>query len=235
MTGWPDPAILLPDILCDVALFAPLMPALSADRPVMVAPIADGDRAESVAQALLDRFPPRFVLIGQGLGGVIAMEVLRRAPDRIAGLALIASYTQGETPAKAAERDPRIASARAGRMEAVAEAEFPPGCLAPGVGRADVQRRIAAMARQCPPERYAAQSRLLQRRADYQGTLRRVQSPALVLCGAHDTLAPPRRQQIVAELIYKARFDVIAEAGHMPALEAPDATCAILSDWLSGI
>lgn len=226
------PLVLLPDILCDIALFDPVLRHLSADRPVMFVPLLGGDSSAALATAILAVLPPRFAVLGQGLGGVIAMEIASRAPERIERLALIGSYPQTEMPAKAAEREPRVAIARGGRMEAVAEAEFPAETLAPGAGRAAVMRAVAAMARRTGPQIYADHTRALQRRPDHQGTLRRLHCPALVLCGAHDMLAPPRRQQIVAELIRGAVYCMLDDAGHMPTLEAPEAVMTALQGWL---
>ncbi len=232
MTNTADPLVLLPDILCDAALFEPLMRPLAATRPVMIAPVIGADTSGAMATALLDHLPARFAVLGQGLGGVVAMDLARLAADRITRIALVASYPLAETPLTAADREPRIASARAGRMDAAAEAEFPAEALAPGPARADVMRILRDMAARQPAETYAAQSRALQRRPDHQGTLRRLHCPALVLSGAHDTLAPPRRQQIVAELFRNGQSVVLENAGHMPTLEAPDAVLSAVDRWL---
>jgi pimeloyl-ACP methyl ester carboxylesterase len=232
MSNTPEGVVLIPDILCDACLFGPILQPLAANRPVTLAPATGADSSAVMAQALLTRLPDRFALVGQGLGGVIAMDIAQRAPDRITRLALIATYPFAETPVTAADREPRIASARAGRMDVAAEAEFPADTLAPGMGRANVQRTLDAMAGRMPAETYVRQSRALQRRPDHQGTLRRLQVPVLVLCGAHDTLAPPRRQQIVADLIRGATLTVLDDAGHMPTLEAPQALLQAVDAWL---
>jgi pimeloyl-ACP methyl ester carboxylesterase len=78
---------------------------------------------------------------------------------------------------------------------------------------------------------FIRQSRALQRRPDQQKTLRKIRVPALVLCGAHDTLTPPRRHEFMSELIPYAQLRIIENAGHIPTLEAPRETNAALAEW----
>lgn len=74
--------------------------------------------------------------------------------------------------------------------------------------------------------------RALQRRRDQQATLRRCKVPTLILCGEYDRLTPLKRHAFMAELIPYARLEVIADAGHLPTLEAPDAVIAALRAWM---
>ncbi|MBC7181465.1 MAG: alpha/beta hydrolase, partial [Roseovarius sp.] len=84
-----EPVVFLPGMMCDARLFAPQMTALSPDMAVTVAPITGGDRIEEIASDLLDVLPRRFALAGLSMGGIVAMEILRRAPDRVTRLALM--------------------------------------------------------------------------------------------------------------------------------------------------
>ncbi|MGB0797796.1 MAG: alpha/beta fold hydrolase, partial [Planktomarina sp.] len=75
-----EPIVFLPGMMCDARLFAPQIDSLSADRAVMVAPIHLGERIEEIASSVLDAAPARFALAGLSMGGIVAMEVFRRAP-----------------------------------------------------------------------------------------------------------------------------------------------------------
>ncbi|GAB4282098.1 MAG: alpha/beta fold hydrolase [Roseovarius sp.] len=227
-----EPLVLLPGAMCDARLFAPQLTTFSTGMAVTVAPVTGGDRIEEIASGLLDVLPRRFALAGLSMGGIVAMEILRRAPERVLRLALMDTNALPETPQSAADYEPLIIKIKAGRIEEAVQALVGPGTLAPGPGRATVMARMTAMARAVGAPAAERQLRAIQRRRDYQAVLRRCRVPALVLCGAHDRLTPPRRHELMAGLIPGAELVVIDEAGHLPVLEAPQAVNAALHRWL---
>ena len=232
MTLMPDPLVLLPGMMCDARLFAPQITDLSRDHAVMVAPITQGERIEEIASALLDVLPAKFALAGLSMGGIVAMELLRRAPDRITRLALMDTNPLAETPQTAAAYEPMIIGARSGRLDEVLRWFMKPEFLAPGPQRLAVLNQVFEMGRDLGPEVMVRQVRALQRRRDQQPTLRRCKVPTLILCGAYDTLTPLKRHAFMAELIPYAKLEVIEDAGHLPTLEAPEAVTAALRGWL---
>ncbi len=125
-----------------------------------------------------------------------------------------------------------IVGVRAGRLDEVMREAMKPDYLAPGPGRMAVLNTVYAMAADLGPEVFIRQQRALQRRRDQQSTLRKCKVPTLVLCGAHDRLTPVKRHSFMAELIPTARLEVIEEAGHLPPLEAPEATLRALRGWM---
>ncbi|TMM50858.1 alpha/beta fold hydrolase [Sulfitobacter sabulilitoris] len=228
-----EPLVLLPGMMCDARLYGPQIAELSADTAVMVAPITNGERIEEIASSLLDQLPQRFALAGLSMGGIVAMELLRRAPDRITRIALMGTSPLAETPQIAAAREPNIVAARTGRLAQVMRDEMKPHYLAPGAARDEVLDLVVDMAETLGPEVFVRQSRALQRRRDQQATLRRCKVPALVLCGAHDALCPVKRHSFMAELIPYAKLVVLDHAGHLPTLELPAETTRALRDWMS--
>lgn len=228
-----EPLVLLPGMMCDARLFGPQIAELSADTSVMVAPITRGERIEEIASMLLDQLPQRFALAGLSMGGIVAMELLRRAPDRITRLALMDTNPLAETPQIAAAREPQIVKARAGSMLEVMREEMKPNYLAPGPYRNEVLDLVMDMAHALGPEVFIRQSRALQRRKDQQPTLRKCRVPTLVLCGAHDALCPVKRHEFMAELIPGAVLRVMEQSGHLPTLEQPSDTTFALREWLA--
>lgn len=226
------PLVLMPEMMCDVRIFENQINVLSRNRAVTFAPITEGERIEDIASELLDQLPHRFALCGLGMGGVVAMEMLRRAPDRLAKLCLIGVSPLAETPADASEREPQIVRARTGRLDEVMNEIMRAEYLAPGPGRVPVLNQFRAMAADLGDDVFVRQSRALQRRRDQQGTLRKCKVPALILCGEYDTLTPLKRQEFMADLIPTAQLRVIANAGHLPTLEQPEAVTEILQEWL---
>jgi len=227
-----EPLVLLPGMMCDARLFGPQIAELSSDTAVMVAPITQGERIEEIASSLLDQLPKRFALAGLSMGGIVAMEIVRRAPDRVTRIALMDTNPLAETPVVAVNREPQIIKARSGRMLEVMREEMKPNYLAPGPYREDVLALVMDMAEVLGPEVFIRQSRALQRRKDQQATLARLKVPALVLCGAHDALCPVKRHETMAELIPTAELVVLPDSGHLPTLEQPMETTAALRAWL---
>ena len=226
------PLVLLPGMMCDGRLFGPQIAAFSGRIPIQIAPMGGHDNMADLAAGVLAHAPPRFALAGLSMGGILGMEILRQAPDRVAGIALMDTNPLAETPVVAANREPQIVKARSGRLMEVMRDEMKPNYLAPGPQRTDVLELVMDMAEVLGPEVFIRQSRALQRRRDQQSVLRKCRTPALVLCGEHDQLCPVKRHTFMAELIPYSELVVLPDAGHLPTLEQPAATTAALRNWM---
>ncbi|MEM1038251.1 MAG: alpha/beta fold hydrolase [Pseudomonadota bacterium] len=226
-----EPVVFLPGMMCDARLFAPQIDALSRERSVMVAPML-GDRIEEIASNVLTAAPAKFALAGLSMGGIVAMEVFRRAPDRVTRIALMDTNPVSETPERAAAREPQIVKVKAGKLRDVMRDEMKPQYLANGPLKGDILDLCMQMAEDLGPDVFLRQSRALQRRRDQQSTLRKIKCPALVLCGEHDKLCTPERHQFIAELIPYSVFKVIGGAGHLPTLEQPALVTELMREWL---
>ena len=225
------PLVLVPGMMCDARLFGPQVGALSHGRAILCAPLL-GASVEEIAQGVLAAAPPRFALAGLSMGGIVAMEVLRRAPGRVTHLALMDTNARAESAEVAARREPQIEAVRAGRLEAVMRDEMKPNYLAPGPGRGAVLDLVMEMALAQGAGAFERQSRALQSRSDAREALRGWPGPALVLCGRHDALCPVFRHEEIAGLLPAAELVVIEEAGHLPTLEATGAVTAAMAGWL---
>lgn len=228
-----EPLVFLPGMMCDARLFGPQIAEMSADTAVMLAPITRGDRMEETASALLDQLPKRFALAGLSMGGMVAMEILRRAPDRVTRIALIATTPLAETPVIAANREEDIVKVRAGRLDEVMRQKFTLEAFAPGPYRVEIMEMVMDMAQTLGSDVFIRQSRALQRRKDQQATLRKCQVPVLALCGAHDPVCPVKRHEAMAELAPFAELQVLEDSGHFVTLEQPGAATAALKGWMA--
>ena len=228
-----EPLVLLPGLMCDARVFAPQIEHFSRKRAVTVAPISLGERIEEIASGLLDQLPHRFALVGLSMGGVVALEIARRAPDRVSRLCLMATDAQADTPQTAAAREAHMVGAKAGRLEDVMRKIIGSETLAPGARRVPILNDVIAMALDQGSAVFERQMRALQRRPDQQGALRLIKAPTLLLCGAHDQLTPVRKHAFMAEMIPSSDLKVIEDAGHLPTLEAPEAVNEALDVWLS--
>ncbi|MEO0893375.1 MAG: alpha/beta fold hydrolase [Pseudomonadota bacterium] len=226
-----DPLVFLPGLMCDARVFSVPMTAFSPHMSVTVAPVTGGDRIEEIASRVLDALPRRFALVGMSMGGIVAMEILRRVPDRVSRVALISTNSLAETPQSAGDYEPMIIKMRSGGLEEAVDMMIRPDSLAPGPQRVEVQATMRDMAVHLGAKTIIQQVRALQRRRDYQAVLRRCQVPALVMCGAHDRLTPVKRHELMADLIPQARMRVLDGSGHLPILEQPDEVIAELFEW----
>lgn len=224
--------VMIPPMLSDARIFARQLQDLSREHGVMVAPPTRGERMEEIASQVLTWAPSKFALMGMGLGGMVAMEVLRRAPDRVTRIALISTTPQADTPEAAAAREPHIIAARAGRWDDVLQHEINSTWMAPSTDKVDLVRRLTAMGRDIGPEVYVKQARAMQRRKDQQTTLRQIQQPTTVICGRHDGQYHLKRHEFLAELIPYATLEIIEGAGYLPTLESPDAVTDALQRWM---
>ena len=232
LAGGPLPLVLLPGSMCDARLFAPQVEALSTGRCLVLPSLALDDAVEDMAARVLAEAPPVFALLGLSLGGIVAMEVARRAPDRVARLALLDTNHLPEPPAVAQTRASYVERARAGDLEGVMRDELKPRYLAEGPRKAATLDLCMRMALDLGPDVFERQSRAISTRPDQSGALPGLAMPTLVLCGAQDGLCPPARHDAIAALLPNARRVTIAGAGHLPVLERPDETNAAIAGWL---
>ena len=228
------PIVFLPGYLSDQRLFLAQAFALSRDHIVIHAPLI-GERCEEMASALLPNLPPRFVLVGASLGGTVALDILRKAPERVKRLCLISTDVFPDPPQVSADREPLLIRARAGRLEDAIRAPLPPDTLAPGPGRAGVTDYYIEMAKERGLSGFQTHTRALQRRKDHQSTLYRASCPVQIIAGRHDTLVTPKRQAFMAELAPLSSYACLDGCGHLPTLEDPVAVSEVLADWLETV
>jgi len=221
-------------MMCDARLFAPQIAALSAGRTVLVPPLTGTNTIAGMAHSVLKSAPPQFALAGLSMGGIVAMEIMRHAPERVTHLALMATNPKAEDPAVSANREHQKAQVRQGHLRAVLRDEMKPNYLTDSAHKDDILDLCMTMAMDLGPEVFLNQSEALATRPDQQDNLKLVNVPSLILCGKEDRLCPLDRHVLLAQLIPGARLEVIDEAGHLPTLEQPEATTTALRIWLDG-
>lgn len=221
--------VCLPGTLCDGRVFAPLLARLGCKA--LCPGLAGSDSVAALAAHLLPGLPARCVLLGFSFGGMVAFELLRRAPERVAGLVLLGTNARADTLHGQAARARQVALARAEGAEAVIEADWPNPVGPASAGRADILALLRAMARAVGAEGLARQGRAAATRPDSRADLPRWTGPALVLHGAEDRTCPPCRGEEIAGLLPNARLRVIEGAGHFALLEQPGALAAEMRAW----
>jgi pimeloyl-ACP methyl ester carboxylesterase len=116
-------------MMCDALVFYAQVTTLSAEFPITFAPITMGERMEEFASQILTWLPPKFALGRMDMGGMVAMEILRRAPERVTRVAFISTNAQSDTPEISALREPSIIAAKSGRLNDAMQTEINPAWL----------------------------------------------------------------------------------------------------------
>ncbi|HMO09681.1 MAG TPA: alpha/beta fold hydrolase [Paracoccaceae bacterium] len=225
------PVVLLPGMMCDARMWGPVMGAF-AGRDVIHCALTGADSMDGLAAQVLAVAPPRFALAGLSMGGIVAMNILAQAPERVERMALLDTNPRAEAPEVQDRRGPQIARAAGGGLAVVMRDEMKPNYLAPGPAQRGVLELCMAMALDLGPEVFARQSLALRARPDRQDALAAFRGPALVLMGEHDRLCPRDRHELMHALMPQSRLAVVAGAGHLPPLEQPVETMAHLRAWL---
>lgn len=205
----PFPLVLLPGMMYDARVFAPQVAALSTIRAIYVAPLTDHDTTAALADAVLADAPPRFALAGLSMGGIFAIEIMARAPARVARLALLDTNPCAERPEVKARRAPQIAAAIRGDLARIIREEMKPNYLAESDAKPAIVDLCMDMAMTLGPEVFVRQSIALRDRPDRQETVRSITVPTLVLCGAEDRLCPPDRHRLMHALVMDSRLVVL--------------------------
>jgi pimeloyl-ACP methyl ester carboxylesterase len=206
-----------------------------ADVPVLMPLLAEADLDEQVDR-LLDELPPRFALAGLSLGAVVAMALVRRAPERVARLAVLSTNPHAPTPVQLEE----WARLRA-RLTSIPAREVQesllPMLLSPAViaSRPDLVALTLAMADELGEATFDHQLQLQASRVDERPGLRDVRCPTLVLAAEHDRLCPVRRHQEIASLVPGSRLAQIPHCAHLSPLEQPQLVSNHLVRWLATV
>lgn len=225
------PLVLIPGMMCDARMWGGLAAALHPRAVGHALPTEADDMSELAAKVLHDA-PQHFALAGLSMGGIVAMEVLRQAPERVTHLALLDTNPLAEAPEMRARRAPQIARALAGQLATVMRDEMKPNYLVPGAEQPAILDLCMDMALTLGAEVFASQSRALRDRPDQTATLAAFKGPALVLMGAEDRLCPFDRHQLMHRLMLQSRLVIVDGAAHLPTLEKPLETKAALIRWL---
>ncbi|MDP2121680.1 MAG: alpha/beta hydrolase [Hoeflea sp.] len=225
------PLVLIPGMMCDARMWGGIPAALQPRAIIHMLPTGD-DTMTGLARDVLRDAPPSFALAGLSMGGILAMEVLAQAPERVERLALLDTNPRAELPQVRALRGPQIDRALNGGLAEVMRDEMKPNYLAHGLENKDVLDLCLDMALALGPEVFGRQSRALRDRADRQAELARFKGPALVLMGAEDRLCPRDRHELMHQLMPQSRLVIVEGAAHLPTLERPIETTAAMRRWL---
>ncbi|HUG26296.1 alpha/beta fold hydrolase [Piscinibacter sp.] len=228
--------LLLPGLLCDEASWTAQIEALSFAQCVVPSYGTLASIPEMASHVLARAPAERFSLAGHSMGGRVALEVMRQAPERIERFALLDSGVDpiASSDAGAHERAQRTALLKLARergMRTMGQ-EWARGMVHPSRVDSPLFDRILDMIERNTPEAFEAQIEALLARPDARGILKSITCPTLLLCGRQDAWSPLSRHEQMHAMLPRSRLVVIEEAGHFAMMEQPEAVSRALLDWM---
>ncbi len=228
-----EPLILLPGLLGTAALWDHVAPALREHVPVQLGRIDLDTSVEEMAESVLAAAPERFSLAGHSLGAIVALAVVRMAPERVVRLALLNSSADPPTSNQLAAWDELERIAVEGDFTKLID-DFASGSVSPARKQEQqLLQAIAAMGRACGPRTLMRQLAAQRSRPDARPALAAIRAPTLVISGADDLMSPPARQDELAAAIPGARLERLVGVGHCSPLEAPAEVASALTAWIT--
>jgi len=228
-----SPLVLLPGLLCDATLWRAQVEGLAAIASVFVPDLTLDTEVAAMAARVLAVAPERFALGALSMGGYVAFEIMRQAPQRVTRLALFSTSASPDTAEQAEERRQGIASLGHGRFVGVGR-HLLPQLIHPSRLAEPVAQTVRAMAERVGGPAFLRQQQAILARPDSRPGLAGIAVPTLVGVGDSDELTPPAEARIIHEGIAGSTLHVFGTCGHLPALERPDETTGLLRSWLGG-
>ncbi len=228
------PLLLLPGLVNDGRVWQGVVGALSSDTGATVGDLRTRETMRELAADVLSLAPDHFAIAGLSMGGYCALEIMRQAPQRVRGLALVDTSARPDTPESKANREKQIDRARTDYGPLVDEV-LPKWVHPSRLHDADVAGVARAMALEAGPATFALQQRAIMSRADSRPLLSAIRCPTVVICGVDDALIPMEVHEELAKGIAGAQLITIEACGHLAPLERPVAVSEALRRWLHSI
>jgi pimeloyl-ACP methyl ester carboxylesterase len=228
----PKALVFLPGLLCDERLWRDQAAALSTTVAVTMADLTQDDSVAGMAARVLAIAPERFSLAALSMGGYVAFEILRQAPERVVRLALLDTSAAPDNDARSTQRRAAMNSLQSGRFMGVTNRMLPQLVHVDHVA-GSVGQEVRAMAERVGAEAFLRQQQAILMRPDSRPLLATLRMPTLVGVGDADVMTPPFHAEEIHQGIAGSVLYRFARCGHLPPMEAPEETTDVLKDWLS--
>jgi pimeloyl-ACP methyl ester carboxylesterase len=226
------PIVLIPGLTCTTRLYAEQIPALWSFGPVTIADHRRDDSMAAIARRVLAAAPPRFALAGLSMGGYLAFEIMRQAPERVAKLALLDTGARADTAEQTERRRVLMAQAKSGGYAEIADLAYPLYVHRDRHNDAALKRIVLKMVEETGLEAYLRQQQAIIGRPDSRPGLAAISCKTLMLVGEGDEATPPELAREIAAGISGSRLVVVPGSGHLSTLEKPDAVNKALVEWM---
>jgi pimeloyl-ACP methyl ester carboxylesterase len=226
------PLLLLPGQLCDERLWRDPAAALADVARPIFGDLTQDDRIEDMAARALAEAPTSFALAGLSMGGYVALEIMRQAPERVMRLALFDTTARPENPARATLRRADMSTVGLGRFAGITPRLLPQFIHASRL-HDPVAQEVMEMTARVGAAVYVEQQTAILKRPDARPILPTIAVPTLIGVGEADAVTPPRLAEEMAAAIPGATLRIFPRCGHLPPMEDPAATTLALRAWLA--
>ncbi|MBL6932396.1 MAG: alpha/beta fold hydrolase [Rhodospirillales bacterium] len=226
------PLLLLPGLLCDKILWSHQIDTLSDLVDISVADLTRDDTIEAMAARTLSEAPETFALAGLSMGGYVAQEILRQAPERVTRLALIDTSALADSDEQRERRTGFIGQVQEGKFKGVTARLLPMLIHQDRLNDKVLTSQIITMAENIGKDAFIRQQHTIMSRKDGFDVLARVKFPTVVICGRQDTLTPLEQHRAIADAVTGSVLVIIEDSGHLAPLEQPHAVSAAMRYWL---
>ncbi len=233
MSGARPPVVLIGGQLCTERLWQGQLPALRALGDVIVAVLGDDDTITAMAQRLLHQLPPRFSVIAHAMGGFVAFEMLRQAPERMHCLALLSTLAPADTAVQTARREGYLRLVEAGNFAGVVEERIPILLHPDRRGDSALVDVVRSMAASTGADAFLHQQRAIMTRPDSRPGLPAIACPTLIVFARQDGIVTREHQEEMLCAIPGARLEIVEDCGHMMTLEQPERVANLLAGWIA--
>lgn len=194
--------------------------------------LTGADSMGDLAEQVLDEAPNAFALAGLSMGGYVAQEIMRVAPDRVERLALVNTNARGDNEDQRRIRSGLIEMANLGKFKGVTPRLLPQLIHPSRMEDPDVAGVVLEMAERIGQDAFKQQQTAILGRKDSRADLHAIRVPTLVLAGREDLLCPPKVQLEMADQIVNAKLVIVEECGHLAPLERPEEVTDAFDEWL---
>ncbi len=231
--------LLLPGLMCDAMVWSAQVEAVGHAANCIVPAYGNLNSITAMAEHALNAAPAgRFSVAGHSMGGRVAFEVFRLAPQRVERLALLDTgvHPLAQGAVGAAERAKRLALLALARRDGMRQMgqQWAPPMVHTSQRDSPLFESILDMIERSSPDQFEAQIQALLSRPDAAPLLPMIQCPTLVMCGKDDAWSPLAQHVSMHNLITGSRLVAIPECGHMAPMEQPEAVGSALLAWLDG-
>lgn len=227
------PVVLIPGLLCDAALWVKPIKDLAGYMQPHIADITGADNIPELARQVLATAPRQFGLAALSMGGYVAFEIMRQAPERVLKLCLFDTSARPDSPEQRERRQALLALAQAGQFKGVTPRLLPLLIHPDHLQNKDVTDTIMAMAERVGRDAFKRQQTAILNRVDSRPLLSTIQCPTMMIVGDKDALTPPDIAREIAECISGCSLHIVPHCGHLPPLEQPTEATQLMARWLA--
>ena len=223
--------IFIPGLLLTPRLYDPQIAAFRNKFPIAFGDTFGKDSITAMAEDALGRAEGMIIPVGLSMGGYVALEMARLAPERLAGIIIMDSNAVTDSPERKAERQKQIKMTGFGKFRGVTKALLPQFIAEANLDDETITRPVMTMAEEVGRDNFYAQQQAIMSRRDQRDTLKSLECPGLFIAGSEDA---PFIQPVkdMAAIMKNGHYVEIDGAGHLPTLEDPEAVNAAMAEFL---